>query len=100
MSRYSARRPQRCKKKKKRKKEKEKEKKKEKKKGRKRREEEEGGGLHGASWRLAHASVSRNVHLLRLVMAWLCAKRPLKDIRTRAAKAKNVCVILAGSRRF
>ena len=54
----AARRPQRCKKKKKRKKEKEKEKKKEKKKGRKRREEEEGGGLHGASWRLAHASVS------------------------------------------
>ena len=56
--RKPARRPQRCKKKKKRKKEKEKEKKKEKKKGRKRREEEEGGGLHGASWRLAHASVS------------------------------------------
>ena len=44
--------------------------------------------------------ISRSVHLLRLVMAWLCAKRPLKDIRTRAAKAKNVCVILAGSRRF
>ena len=44
--------------------------------------------------------ISRSVHLLRLVMAWLCAKGPLKDIRTRAAKAKNVCVILAGSRRF
>ena len=28
---------------------------------------------------------------MRLVMAWLCAKGPLKDIRTRAAKAKNVC---------
>ena len=35
--------------------------------------------------------ISRSVHLLRLVMAWLCAKGPLKDIRTRAAKAKNVC---------
>ena len=84
---------------------KEKEEEKEKKKEKKKKEEEErGGGRRRASRSLlaacARVRISRNVHLLRLVMACLRAKGPLKDARRQAAKAKNVCVILEGSRRF
>ena len=74
-----------------------------KKKGRKEEKRRKGGETSRSLWRLAHAtvcSVSKEYPLLRPVMSRLHAKGPMKDIRRRIVKAKNVCVILEGSRRF